>query len=54
MITDLTNIIKSSVPFNHYIIDNFFDEEVARKLSQEFLPFDSDVWYQYNLSLIHI
>jgi hypothetical protein len=35
-------------PFNHTVIDNFFDEETAISLSREFPSYDSDVWYVYN------
>jgi hypothetical protein len=35
-------------PFDHVVIDNFFENDFARKLSDEFPGFESDVWHQYN------
>ena len=35
-------------PFYHQVIDNFLDLEKAKKISQEFPDYDSDVWYCYN------
>jgi Rps23 Pro-64 3,4-dihydroxylase Tpa1-like proline 4-hydroxylase len=35
-------------PFNHLIIDNFFDVDTAVKLSQEFPDFNSKLWRQYD------
>lgn len=37
-----------SNPFNHLIIDNFFDAHTALKLSQEFPDFSSGLWRQYD------
>jgi hypothetical protein len=37
-----------SYPFYHHIIDDFFDLETARKISQEFPDYHSDIWYFYN------
>jgi Rps23 Pro-64 3,4-dihydroxylase Tpa1-like proline 4-hydroxylase len=34
-------------PFNHLIIDDFFDNHIAIKLSQEFPDFNSELWRQY-------
>lgn len=34
----------SREPFNHVVIDDFFTSEVADKLAQEFLPYDSPHW----------
>ena len=35
-------------PFYYKTIDNFLDEERARKISKEFPDFNSDIWYCYN------
>lgn len=35
-------------PYPHYIIDNFFEEEVARKLESEFPDYNSDKWFVYD------
>lgn len=35
---------KKSEPYNHVIIDNFFQDDFAIKIAQEFPKFDSDVW----------
>jgi Rps23 Pro-64 3,4-dihydroxylase Tpa1-like proline 4-hydroxylase len=40
-------IAKYEYPFEHYVIDNFLDEEFAKKLSNEFLHFDSPDWFVY-------
>lgn len=36
-----------SKPFDHCVIDNFFLPEIAKKLSEEFLPYDSNKWFYY-------
>ena len=35
-------------PYPHYVIDNFVDDEIAHKLSNEFMHFDSEHWFSYN------
>lgn len=35
-------------PFDHWILDDFLDKELAEKLSNDFLDYDSDKWYVYN------
>jgi Rps23 Pro-64 3,4-dihydroxylase Tpa1-like proline 4-hydroxylase len=35
-------------PFNHLIIDGFFDANIASRLSQEFPDFRSELWRQYD------
>ena len=59
MITNLnTTILRKSFttakPFNHVVIDDFFDEESALALSKEFPDFNDPLWFVYDLSLIHI
>lgn len=38
-------------PFPHFIIDDFVDVEIAKKLSEEFIPFDSKEWFVYDSPL---
>ena len=35
-------------PFDHVIIDDFFDLEFAKTLSLEFPDFEADIWHGYN------
>ena len=35
-------------PFDYWVIDNFFPEEQAKKLSNEFLEYDNLFWFDYN------
>jgi len=37
----------TSSPFNHIVIDNFFEEDIAESLSQEFPDFNSKTWHEY-------
>lgn len=39
---------KNSRPFNHLIIDDFFDRELAIKLSEEFPDYDDKLWHLYD------
>lgn len=36
-----------SEPFDHWVIDDFIDEDLAYTLSNQFADYDSDVWYVY-------
>ena len=38
----------SDGPFDHCIIDDFFDYEVAQELEKEFPVFESGIWHQYD------
>ncbi|GAA4340639.1 hypothetical protein GCM10023144_40570 [Pigmentiphaga soli] len=38
---------RNAEPFDHCVIDNFFDPELARALEAEFLPYDSEKWFYY-------
>jgi len=38
---------KGALPFDHVVVDDFFDEPVAGALSAQFLPYDSEKWFQY-------
>ena len=40
------NWIKNT-PFPHFVIDNFFDYEIAQKLENEFPAFNDTVWHEY-------
>ena len=47
----LDNIIKLPIekePFDHLVIDNFFDEDYANKLESEFLSPDDPSWWRYD------
>lgn len=35
-------------PFDHWVIDNFIEPNLAFKLSDQFLDYDSDLWYVYS------
>ena len=34
-------------PFPHLIVDNFFEEDVARRLESEFPEFEDSIWHEY-------
>ena len=34
-------------PFPHFVIDNFFAEDVAKQLEDEFPDFESNIWHEY-------
>lgn len=44
---------RNAKPFNHVIIDNFFEEEYAEKLSAEFPQYDSGLWHVYDNAIEH-
>lgn len=44
----MQNIIHYEKPFDYYIIDDFLEESEAIKLSNEFIPFESNLWFDYN------
>lgn len=44
-IDEAVEVFKISTPFNHCVIDNFLDEDVASKVASEFPTFDSQ---EYN------
>ena len=39
----------TNTPFPHFIIDNFFEQKVAKKLETEFPNFKDNVWYEYKI-----
>ncbi len=42
---------KGALPFDHCVVDNFFDEEVAENLAAEFLDYESSKWFVYHNKL---
>lgn len=40
-------------PFDHWILDNFIDIDLAKKLSAEFMDYDNPNWFCYNNPLEH-
>lgn len=38
-------------PFDHVVIDNFFENNFANILADEFPDYDSDIWHGYNNAL---
>jgi hypothetical protein len=48
MITDLNNYEIVREPFDHVVIDNFFEPSFADVLEKEFPDFNSDIWYSYD------
>jgi len=38
-------------PFDHWIIEDFFSIDIANKISESFLDYDSDQWWNYNSPL---
>jgi len=48
---DTTSLHKSFItakPFNHVVIDDFFDEGSALALSKEFPDFHDPLWFVYD------
>tara|TARA_B100002019_G_C21206594_1_gene567016 strand:- start:280 stop:1005 length:726 start_codon:yes stop_codon:yes gene_type:complete len=39
---------KFTHPFDHYLIDNFLEENTIEKISNQFFDYDSDDWFFYN------
>ena len=38
-------------PFPHFVIDDFFEIDVAKDLESEFPSFDDKVWHEYGNAL---
>tara|TARA_A200000159_G_C7328359_1_gene341919 strand:- start:964 stop:1722 length:759 start_codon:yes stop_codon:yes gene_type:complete len=49
---DPSKIKKSSNPFDHWVIDDFFPEDLAYNLSNEFIDFDSDKWFYHDNNIV--
>lgn len=47
IIKSLSNLQIETSPYDHAIIDNFLDEDFAKKLSSEFPDFNDDIWFNY-------
>ena len=43
---------KEAKPFNHLVIDDFFDAESAKKMAEEFPSYESSAWTAHYLSAI--
>ena len=44
---------KSNKPFDHCIVDNFFDLKTARLLEKDFPHYEDSIWFEYNNPLEH-
>ena len=44
----LAEPFRAARPFNHVVIDNFFEPGIAEGLAKEFPDFDSEIWAEYN------
>lgn len=44
---------KNNHPFDHCVVENFFDLKTARLLEAEFPIYDDDIWFEYNNPLEH-
>lgn len=40
-------------PFDHCVIDGFFDLKIARLLEKDFPNYDDNIWFEYNNPLEH-
>ncbi|MDN7864149.1 2OG-Fe(II) oxygenase [Burkholderia multivorans] len=38
---------KGAIPFDHCVVDDFFEPEIARELEKEFIPYESEKWFSY-------
>jgi hypothetical protein len=45
---ELAGKFRAAKPFNHVVIDNFFQLKIAEDLAEEFPDFGSEVWAEYN------
>ena len=48
----LTNF-KRNQPFDHCVVDKFFDLKTARGLESDFPKYEDKVWFEYNNPLEH-
>ena len=44
---------KNAHPFDHCIVDQFFDLNTAKLLEKDFPEYDDDSWFEYNNPLEH-
>ena len=47
-IEDSFRNFQGAFPFDHCVVDNFFQEDIANKLSEDFPDFDDPIWHEYN------
>jgi len=45
---DRAGEFRAAKPFNHIVIDNFFEPQIANGLASEFPDFNSPIWAEYN------
>ena len=38
---------RDAKPFDYCVVDDFFEEDIAKALSEEFPDFESSTWYEY-------
>jgi len=39
---------KGSLPFDHCVIDDFFDNDIANQIQSEFMDYEDERWFFYN------
>jgi hypothetical protein len=52
-ISEAFKTFEGQMPFDHCVVDDFFDIDVANKLSDEFMSYDDPSWFFYNNPLEH-
>ncbi len=40
---------KYNVPFDHYIVDNFLPDDIAKSISNDFLDYENQKWHFYGI-----
>lgn len=48
---DLSKKFRTSKPFNHIVIDDFLDIDVANNVEESFFAYDSPKWHRYSNSI---
>ena len=46
--SNFKELFQSAEPYNHIVIDHFFEDGAARALVEEFPDFNSPLWYSYD------
>ena len=44
---------KNDFPFDHCVVDNFFDLQIAKGLESDFPKYEDNAWFEYNNPLEH-
>lgn len=44
---------KNNLPFDHCVVDNFFDLKIAKGLESDFPKYEDNAWFEYNNPLEH-